>query len=89
MPDDAAGQIDREFLVAYDYGMGGLWAVLIAPSQEAIEAKYPELGVAPDRPHWMDDQRYEKLRSEPLWLDDPPSGILVALVSARRPKPGF
>jgi hypothetical protein len=84
MPDDAADQIDQEFLVAYDYGMGGLWAVLMAPSQKAIEAKYPELAVVPKRPPWMDDERYEKLRSEPLWLDDPPAGILNALVADRR-----
>jgi hypothetical protein len=84
MGEETAGRIDKEFLVAYDYGMGGLWAILMAPSQEAIAAKYPELAVAPERPNWMDDQRYEDLRGEPLWLDDPPSGILDALVADRR-----
>lgn len=83
MPDDAADHIDREFLFAYDYGIGGLWAVLMAPSPEAIRAKYPELGVAPERPTWMNDEHYEKLRGVRLWLDDPPAGILVTLVADR------
>jgi hypothetical protein len=83
MPESEADQIDREFLVTYDYGMGGLWAVIMAPSTEAIRTKYPELSVAAERPPWMDDERYEKLRSEHLWLNDPPTGILVALVAER------
>jgi hypothetical protein len=75
--------MDREYLVAYDYGMGGLWAVLLAPSADAITATYPELAVAPERPQWIDDDRYDHLRGEPLWLDDPPSGILRAVVADR------
>jgi hypothetical protein len=85
MPDDSAGQVDHAFLVAYDYGMGGLWAILMAPSPEAIQAKYPELAVIPDRPPWMDDAEFARLQEEPLWLDDLPSGILTALIAARRP----
>jgi len=69
--------------VAYDYGMGGLWAILIAPSADAITEKYPELVVAPERPPWMDDDRFEQLRGEPLRLDDPPLGILTAIVAER------
>jgi hypothetical protein len=36
----------REYLVAYGYGMGGLWAVMLAPSAEAITAVYPDLDIA-------------------------------------------
>jgi hypothetical protein len=76
--------VEQEFLVAYDYGMGGLWGVLIAPSRAAILAKYPELGIADGPPGWMDDARLAELRSAPLWLDDdPPQGLLRALVSDR------
>jgi hypothetical protein len=75
--------VDHEFLVAYDYGQGGLWAVLIAPSADAITAKYPELEVVADRPQWMDDELWERLHGEPLWLDDPPSGILTGIVAER------
>jgi hypothetical protein len=34
------------FLVAYDYGMGGLWAVVIADSADQITTRYPETGTA-------------------------------------------
>lgn len=81
--DDADVRAD-EFLVCYDYGMGGLWAVLIAPSEDAIKSKYPELSIASSQPAWMTDDRMARLRSEPLWLDDdPPTGILVALLADR------
>lgn len=82
MDDAAVG--DTEFLVCYDYGMGGLWAVLIAPSEDAITSKYPELSVADSQPIWMTDEEVARLRSEPIWLDeDPPTGILVALLADR------
>ena len=75
---------DAPFLVAYDYGGGGLWAVLMAPSIQAIADKYPELAVVRDRPTWMTADDYEELLGQPLWLDDPPSGILNAVVADRR-----
>jgi hypothetical protein len=75
---------DQEWLIAYDYGMGGLWGVMIAPSAEAIRAKYPELSVVDERPRWMTEERYAKLRSDPLWLDDEvPTGLLKAAVADR------
>lgn len=75
---------DGEFLVAYDYGMGGLWVVLIAPSEEAIRAKFPELGIAKTRPKWMDEAALQTKRETPLWLDDdPPRGLLGVLVNDR------
>ena len=33
------GMSDDEFLVRYEYGMGGPWAVLIEPSEAAIRSK--------------------------------------------------
>ena len=42
-PDE--DQSESDFLIAYDYGMGGLWGILIAPSAAAILAKYPELAL--------------------------------------------
>jgi hypothetical protein len=76
--------VEKEFLVAYDYGMGGVWVILIAPSRAAISAKYPELVIVDDPPAWMDDAELAKLRSAPLSLeDDPPQGLLRALISDR------
>lgn len=73
-----------EFLVVYDYGMGGLWGVLIAPSLGAIAAKFPELSVASALPPWMTTADLERTREEPLGLDDePPQGLLKALVADR------
>src|SRR5262249_2283848 len=42
-----------EFLVCYDYGTGGLWGVLVAPSASAISARFPEVVVVERRPDWM------------------------------------
>ncbi|GAA2743035.1 hypothetical protein GCM10009868_15290 [Terrabacter aerolatus] len=73
---------EDEFLVCYDYGMGGLWGVLIAPSQVAIRAKYPDLMIADWLPTWMDEAELATKRETPLWLDDePPQGLLSALVA--------
>ena len=75
---------DEPFLVCYDYGTGGLWGVLMAPSVAAITGKYPELHIADEPPSWMDRERLRALHEEPLWLDDePPQGLLHALVSDR------
>jgi len=73
-----------EFLVAYDYGMGGLWGVLIAPSAAAITAKFPELSIADALPPWMTDADLERHREAPLWLDDEPSQGLLNVVIADR-----
>jgi hypothetical protein len=73
----------REFLVAYDYGMGGLWAIVVAESAEEISVKYPELVIVAERPKWMDDSRYAKLRAEPLTLDSPAEGILKVVMADR------
>jgi len=73
-----------EFLVAYDYGQGGLWGVLIAPSATAITTRYPELAVVETLPPWMTPADLEHWRETPLWLDDePPQGLLKAVLAAR------
>ena len=70
--------------MAYDYGTGGLWAVVEAPSADANLDKYPEVAIAEKRPDWMTDERYEQLAGEPLWLDEePPTGISRAVVADR------
>lgn len=73
------------FLVAYDYGMGGLWGLVLARSAREIQSLYPELGIAYERPSWMTDEVYEQIRHQELHdIDDPPSGILAVLLSDRR-----
>jgi hypothetical protein len=72
----------NEFLVAYDYGTGGLWAVVAAPSASAITDRYPEVQVVEQRPKWLDDEAYAKL--ERLGLDDDGPGTLFRAVLADR-----
>ena len=72
------------FLVAYDYGMGGLWGAMLARSEAEIKAKYPELGIANERPPWMTDARYEQICNEEQHdIDGAPWGILNAILADR------
>ena len=48
-----------EFLVVYDYGQGGVWAIVRAESPADVRALFPELTLVTDRPSWMSDQEGE------------------------------
>ena len=74
----------REFLVAYDYGMGGLWGIVNARSQAEIADLYPELVVVDDPPAWMTPDRLQRLRDQE-WhdIDGAPWGILNAVLADR------
>ncbi|MCA1696584.1 MAG: hypothetical protein LC749_18710 [Actinobacteria bacterium] len=74
----------REFLVAYDYGGGGLWGVMFADDKEQIRASYPELGIALERPAWMTEERLQELRDRE-WhdIDGAPWGILNVIIADR------
>ncbi len=81
MAPDEGAEPDIPFLVAYDYGGGGLWAVIMVPSIVAIASK---LTVLEEQPTWMTSDRYEELLGQPLRLDDPPSGVLQAVIADRQ-----
>lgn len=53
----------REYLIVYDYGMGGVWAVMRAPSAAVLAAAYPELVVVEERPLWVDDDEYARIKA--------------------------
>ncbi len=74
----------REFLVVYDYGMGGLWGVIRARSPREIKALYPELVIVEAPPAWMTSEEFQRLRDEE-WhdIDGAPSGILDAVLADR------
>lgn len=77
------------FLVCYDYGMGGLWGVLMADSRQTILDRYPELDVFASRPAWMSTEYWDELSaSEPRTLDAPADGPLVALLADRQSAAG-
>jgi hypothetical protein len=74
----------RIFLVAYDYGMGGLWGAMLARSEAEITSAYPELGIALERPPWMTDDRFDQICAEELHdIDEEPWGILNAVLADR------
>jgi hypothetical protein len=74
----------REFLVVYDYGMGGLWAVVHAHSAAEIVAMYPELTVMDERPEWMTDEVLAEIRQDESHnLHDQPHDLLEGLIAQR------
>lgn len=75
------------FLVAHDYGMGGLWALVWARSAEEIRAAFPELEVVPEWPAWATDATKRRIEETDTYdLDtDRDKGLLAALIRERRP----
>jgi len=43
----------RRFLVAYDYGQGGIWAFLWARSEDEIHQAFRDLTVVDSMPPWL------------------------------------
>src|ERR1700748_454071 len=60
-PEDMPMGQKTPFLTVYDYGAGGVWAIVISPDKKSIKRKYPLLDVLDGRPMWMDDERYAKI----------------------------
>ena len=74
----------QEFLVCYDYGMGGLWGLFVARNADEITRVYPELTVVTERPKWMTEEKYQDLRERELHdIDGAPWGILNAVLEDR------
>jgi hypothetical protein len=73
--------LKKNFLVVYDYGMGGLWAVVSARSESDILCRFPQLRVIHSRPGWMNDVEYAKIVSQTSFdIDaDPPQGWLAQI----------
>ena len=67
----------QPFLTVYDYGAGGVWAVVRSPDKKSIKRKYPILDVLDERPTWMSDALYAKIAERTLYdIDDEPAGVL-------------
>ena len=74
----------REFFVVYDYGQGGLWAILQAESAEQVRRKYPGVEVFEGRPPMLDDATVAAIRRAGVRdIDDPPDGWLADLQAGR------
>jgi len=69
----------HEYLVVYDYGTGGLWAILEARSEAEIAQKFPRLEVISSRPGWMTPEMYETMVVPNRFDIDEPKGWLKML----------
>lgn len=70
----------QEFLVLYDYGQGGLWAVIRADTVEQVKSRYPQLRVFEERPAFIGDDLLAEIRHHCTCdVDAPPSGWLAQL----------
>ncbi len=73
---------ERAFLTCYDYGGGGVWLLLEAPSREAAQSAYPEFTVFETRPDWMKEEEEAEYRADCerigyRWnINSPPTGWL-------------
>jgi hypothetical protein len=72
-------------LVAYDYGQGAVWAIVIAESTAQIRGDFPELTVVNDRPAWMTDDELAKVEKVHTYdINDRTFGLLAEIIDARR-----
>ena len=71
----------KPFLVVYDYGQGGVWAIINARTSREIKKKYPGLKVLRRKPLFMSRDTYNKIAEQmTVDIDDAPSGWLAELV---------
>jgi hypothetical protein len=74
----------RNYLVCYDYGMGGLWGIITADSIQDISELYPELTVFETRPFWMTNDQYASIAKQPKYsLLKEPVGMLLTIINDR------
>jgi hypothetical protein len=72
----------REYWATYDYGQGGVWACLRAPSAAKIRERYPSLTVYEEPPPFLSAAEIEAIRRQGVQdLDDPPRGWLAELAA--------
>ena len=72
----------RDFMVLYDYGQGGLWAIIRADTVEQVRQRYPQLQVFEERPAFLDDELLGRIRAQcSCDVDQPPVGWLADLPS--------
>jgi hypothetical protein len=74
----------KPFLIAFDYMKAGYWGVMSARSESEIRAKWPELMIVRDRPHWMSQDDYANYLDHAYDIDGAPHGILNIIVDSRR-----
>jgi hypothetical protein len=72
--------VKEKFLVCYDYGTCGLWAVILARSKDEITEMYPAVKVIEQPPFSMTPAELAEIESKSTFdIDDEPSGWLKVL----------
>jgi hypothetical protein len=51
----------NNYLVTYDYGSAGLWAIVKAPDKASIAKRFPKVEIHEDKPSTMTATEYGKL----------------------------
>ena len=74
----------RLFLGCYDYGMGGLWALIQARSIDEVRAKYPCLTLWDGLPEWQAERGGSFGINNAFDIDrDPPDWLRNAMIEYR------
>jgi len=66
-------------LVIYDYGQGGVYALIEARSEREIKSRFPELEIVRRRPEWMSEAQMSRLQLRMKFDIDQPTGWLAKL----------
>jgi hypothetical protein len=75
----------RPYLVLYDYGMGGVWAYILARSPEEIGQEYPELVVYDQPPDFLTPTALNRIETTlTIDIDDRGNPFLAELVKERQ-----
>lgn len=77
----------HKYFVGYDYGIGGIWCYIVAPSKEAILEKYQYLQVWQKTPKFVDKFMKTNLNSKLTYtLDSIPDYVHDALLESKKYK---
>lgn len=75
----------REFYVLYDYGQGGLWAILVAESAEQVRERFPQLKIFEEAPAVLAPGVLDRIRQSGVFrLDDLAAGWLAEFAESNR-----
>lgn len=83
--DARKSTVKQRYLVAYDYGMGGALAYLLAQSEEEIRKRFPELTVVNEPPDWLTEAETTHIANTlTVDIDDAEAPLLKQLLATRR-----
>jgi hypothetical protein len=69
-----------QYLITHDYGMGAVWGVISARSEQEVLQKYPQVQIVTMRPEWMSDEVYaDVVLKNSFDIDQSPHGWLAEL----------